>query len=124
MIKEESNLRNLKEDEFLRGERPDGSIIGIYRNLFYGQQKNRKNPLAGFLHVDLIDTGAFVNSSRLLKQQAGIYRFGFTDSKAPDLLERYGRDIAGLSQETFNKFQIDIIKPRFVRKIKNSLGQR
>lgn len=126
----EPRLKQIKYNEFLQGDRPDGSLIGTYRNLAYASDKARKNPLAGFPNVDLIDTGAFARSAKLYSPQKSLFKFRFTDSKAPDLLEKYNKgetgqqSIENISQTEFNKIQSEIIKPRFFKKIKEQIGQR
>lgn len=129
IIKEESNLSRIKQDEFERGQRPDGSLIGHYRSPLYAIAKQKKNPFAGG-NVDLIDTGSFVESAYLRNPKEGIFTFGFTDSKANDLLNKYDsgengqQSITNISQKSFNKFQQEIIKPRFKIKLSRELGQR
>jgi len=55
--------------------------------------------------VDLILTGSFSNS--LFPKGTGKRSFIFdgTDSKLPDLVDKYGEDILGLSQEKFDELQ-------------------
>lgn len=120
IIPSQDDLVNLKESEFKRGERPNGSIIGAYRSESYSIFKARQNPLAGGA-VDLILSGDFVNSAYLKRPSAGKYIFGFRDHKARSLFGKYGTDIAGLNQNTFNQFLKEKIKPNFVREIKNRL---
>ena len=119
----EDDLVDLKEAEFKRGDRPDGSPIGRYRSPAYSLFKQRQNPLAGG-DVDLILTGAFINSAFFKSTEPGKYLFGFRDYKTPDLFAKYGSDIAGLNQNTFNRFLLDKIKPKFILNIKQQLGQR
>jgi hypothetical protein len=119
LVKSETILKDLKENEFLRGERPDGSPIGRYRSPAYSMFKQRMNPLASG-DVDLILTGKFINSFFVLKTPTKDGRlFGARDSKRTSLVEKYGSDIMGLNQQVFTKFEKDIIIPRFVYKIKN-----
>lgn len=116
----QDDLINLKEAEFKRGERPNGSIIGVYRSPAYSMFKQRQNPIAGG-DVDLILTGDFINSAFLKRPSSGVYIFGFRDYKARSLFDKYGTDIAGLNQNTFNLFLKEKIQPNFVREIKNRL---
>lgn len=116
----QDDLVTLKENEFKRGDRPNSSIIGTYRSRSYSLLKQRQNPLAGG-DVDLILTGDFINSAYLKRPSAGKYLFGFRDQKARSLFSKYGTDIAGLNQNTFNLFLKEKIQPNFVREIKNRL---
>jgi hypothetical protein len=113
-------LIDLKEAEFKKGDRPSGKPLGKYRSKTYAALKQRMNPLAHG-DVDLILTGSFINSAFITKPTEGTYLFGFRDSKTNSLIERYGTDIKGLNQETFNGFQNNVIKPVLVEKIKARL---
>ena len=88
-----------------------------YRSLDYERYKQAKNPIAGG-KVDLINTGDFVDAMYLLKPKQGRYLFGNRDTKRNILKEIYGNDIFGLNQKVFEKFQLQIIQPRFIRAIK------
>ena len=117
LIKEESSLKLLKEQDFLEGDIfGDGTTLR-YRSISYERYKEAKNPLANG-KVDLINTGAFVDAMYLLKPKQNRYLFGNRDSKRNILKEIYGENIFGLNQKVFDKFQTDIIKPRFIRAIK------
>jgi hypothetical protein len=118
LIKEESNLKLLKEQDYLQGDIfGDGRSYASYRSKSYEQEKRAKNPIAGG-KVDLINTGAFVDAMYLLKQRQGRYLFGNKDSKRNILKEIYGDNIFGLNQTVFDKFQKEVIAPRFIRAIK------
>ena len=117
VLKEEGNLKQLKEQDFLEGDIYGNGKKYTYQSNSYSQLKRTMNPLAGGF-VDLIFTGSFVESMYLLKPKQGRYLFGATDKKRSKLVEAYSINIMGLNQNVFEKFQIDIIKPRFVRKLK------
>lgn len=118
MVKEETAIKTLKEQDFLDGDiYGDGKTLMSYRSRNYEIFKSKLNPIAGGA-VDLILTGKFVDAMYLLKPNNGRYLFGNTDSKKNILTQKYGANIFGLNQNVFTKFQIDIIKPRFIRKIK------
>lgn len=127
ILKEESSLKYLKEQEFLHGERPDGSRIGYYGSVSYAKQKQRQNPLAGG-KVDLIKSGDFVYSAYLLKPVNKSWLFGFRDGKTSDLMRKYNtgmngqKNLKSLNQKTFTKFERDIIAPRFIRRFNQALG--
>lgn len=120
LIKDEKTIKLLKEQDFLTGDIfGNGTDVG-YRSKNYETFKASKNPLAGG-SVDLILTGAFVDAMKLNKGKQGRYIFGNTDSKRTMLSEKYGNDILGLNQTVFDKYQKEIIAPRFIRKIKDNL---
>lgn len=134
LIKDEKTLKILKEQDYLEGDiYGDGSYATYHPQNSY--EANRKagydlyepfkanlNPLANG-KVDLILTGAFVDAMYLLKPKQGKYLFGNRDKKRNKLVEQYGKEIFGLNQTVFDKFQKDIIAPRFRRKIKNILNK-
>lgn len=122
-------LKEAKRNEFLSGDRPDGSEIGRYRNylmpngITYSMFKNQMNPLAGEGYVDLIFTGQFERSLFPRRNSNNSYIFASTDSKADDLIAKYGIDIMGLNQESFNKLQKEKYAFDLVRYIKKRIGQ-
>jgi len=118
LVKDETTLKTLKEQDFLQGDIfGDGKSYASYRSKGYENYKRAKNPIAGG-KVDLINTGAFVDAMRLGKGRNGRYMFGNTDKKRNILKEMYGPNIFGLNQNVFNKYQKEIIAPRFIRAIK------
>jgi hypothetical protein len=121
IVKEETTLKQLKEQDFLEGDIYGNGTLVAYRSKNYEIFKSRKNPLAGGA-VDLINTGAFVDAMKLNKPKGNKYLFGNTNSKRKILVDKYGIDIFGLNQNVFDKFQIEIIKPRFVKKLKDILN--
>jgi hypothetical protein len=121
IVKEETALKTLKEQDFLEGDIYGNGTLVSYRSKNYEIFKFSKNPLAGGA-VDLINTGAFVDAMKLNKPKGNKYLFGNTDRKRKLLVDKYGIDIMGLNQTVFDKFQIEIIKPRFVRKLKDILN--
>jgi hypothetical protein len=116
MKQDEPELRELKIDELKHGERPDGSQIGTYKNAAYQKFKQQKNPTAKG-KVDLVLSGKFSQSVFLPKGRSGKYLFGARDRKKPILTDRYGGDIMGLNQKTFNEYQIKQI-PEVLKKLK------
>jgi hypothetical protein len=122
LIKDESNLKELKKQDFLKGDIHGDNSLHKYGSLSYEAFKSEMNPIAGG-SVDLILTGAFVESAYLLKPNQNKYLFGFTDGKSSALTKKYGTKIKGLNQGVFNKYQIDIVAPKFKRVLKKQLGQ-
>jgi hypothetical protein len=117
LVKDEKTIKQLKEQDFLEGDIYGNDTYDSYRSRDYEIFKSRKNPLAGG-NVDLILTGAFVDAMYLLKPKQGRYKFGNTDKKRNILKEMYGENIFGLNQRVFEKYQKEIISPRFLRRIK------
>jgi len=123
LIKEEDTLIMLKEQDFLEGDIYGTGTKDTYAWKSYAEEKFKKNTRAGFGNVDLINTGAFIDSFKLNKPKANRYQFGATDPKRNTLVGMYGIDIMGLNQQVFEKFQIEIIKPRFVKKLKEIINK-
>jgi len=119
ILKEESAIKTLKEQDFLEGDIYGNGTLVRYRSKNYEIFKANKNPKAGGA-VDLIVTGQFVDAMYLLKPRGSRYKFGNTDKKRNILKEMYGDNIFGLNQAVFEKFQKDIIAPRLIRKIKTT----
>jgi len=113
---DEQELKNLKLNELKHGEKPDGSPIGAYRSSSYEKFKRRLNPTAGG-KVDLILKGDFSGDMQLQKKGAGRLTFNSRDRKKPWLIKRYGIDIMGLNQSTFNAFQANRM-PEVLRQLK------
>ena len=122
LLKEEDTLRMLKEQDFLEGDIYGSGSKDTYASSEYSMFKKKQNPIAGG-NVDLILTGAFIDSFKLNKPKENRYLFGATDPKRGVLVSKYGIDIMGLNQQVFDKFQKEIIAPRFVRKIKDILNR-
>ena len=121
IIKEETAIKTLKEQDFLEGDIYGDGTRQVYENRDYSLYKSQLNPLAGG-SVDLIVTGQFVDAMYLLKPKQGKYLFGNTDKKRNILKLMYGDNIFVLNQKVFEKFQRDIIAPRFIRKIKQKIN--
>ena len=111
-----------KYKEFQRGDRPDGTAIGFYRNSGYGLFKRNLNPLAGGT-VDLILTGSFTRGLFVESLGNSRYIFDSTDDKTDDLIGKYGQDIMGLNQGEWYRLQREVHAPLLIRFIKRQLGQ-
>lgn len=116
-------LKDLKEEEFEIGDIRSNQTTSRYKGVDYAEQKYEQNPRAGFGIVDLINTGAFIDSFKLNKPKQNKYLWGATDPKRNKLVSKYG-DIMGLNQQTFEDFQIVIIKPLFIKKLKEKLNAK
>ena len=88
-LKEERNIRELIQNRWLFGKKPDGSIIGYYRSPMYALEKRAKNQKAGAGVVDLTDTGSLGNKIKIALVSQGIEVFS-QDEKYNDIAEKYG----------------------------------
>lgn len=88
----------LVRDRWIKGKRPDGTIIGEYRDPFYREQKLLQNPIAGG-NVDLILTGALSFDLTVFPTSGGDFNIFSKDEKALSIADKYGLDVYGLSPD-------------------------
>ena len=119
----EDKLRDLKYDEYEQGDIFSNHTTLRYKWDWYGNYKYEINPRA-MGNVDLIYTGSFIDSFKINKPNKNAYLFGATDSKRNELVGRYGIDIMGLNQDTFNSFQKDIIAPLFIQDLQKIINKK
>ena len=114
---QDKSLKAEKIKEFEYGVRPDGNRIGQYRNPFYKDFKQRKNPKAGGT-VDLILTGQFTNGLYLTSRFKRAFIFESRDKKSENLKGKYGMDIMGLNEDFFYNKQKFEYAPLLIIEIK------
>jgi hypothetical protein len=78
------------------------------------------NPKPGFGTPDLRLTGEFY-SEFTLPQQTDFFQFGSNDPKTRFLVDRYGRNIFGLSDKSKNQYINDIFYQKFMAAVKRQL---
>jgi hypothetical protein len=121
--KNERVLLQYKKFDFLNADISGDGVTKLdYKNQEYQEYKFYKNPMAKG-HVDLIDTGNFINSFFLQSPLNNKTLFGASDSKALDLIEKYGDEILGINNNRFKLFLTKYIKENFIKAIKKELGQ-
>lgn len=103
-------LKETKINEFTFGLRPNYKKIGLYASDEYAHKKYLQNPLAGEGNVDLIKTGAFVNSLFVFRKSRNGYLFDSSNTNKDNLIGKYGMDIMGLNKETFEERQKNIYR--------------
>ena len=117
IILNDPQLKKQKINEFKHGKRPDGSLIGFYRDIDYAIFKQEINPSAGG-DVDLILTGSFTNQLFVEQVRPTAFLFDSTDSKRDSLVGKYGVDIMGLNDDYWRKRQIEVYLPVFRFQVK------
>jgi len=85
----------LQQQQMLQGETVTMDKIGMYRDMFYAEEKYKMNSLAGEGFVDLKYTGGFFKDMFLTVTENEIIIFS-KDEKASDLTKKYSNDIWGL----------------------------
>lgn len=106
-------------EQWKKGLRPDGSIIGVYRSSDYRQQKLAQNPEAGG-NVDLILTGALNRALTLNKILEATFTIFSNDSKAVMIAEKYGLDVYGLNAEEKEDF-LDMVAVQALNDLTNEI---
>ena len=108
-------LEEYQRLQMSRGQNNEGNPIGELRSAAYARRKKASGGIAPLGQVDLRDTGDFQDSI-FTKISNNFIKWGATDSKTSDLVQKYG-DIFGLSDFTLNEFQEEILKPRLIKEI-------
>ena len=106
-------------EQWKKGERPDGSIIGTYRSFAYQREKLAQNPEAGG-NVDLILTGALNRGLTLNKVFDATFTIFSTDSKAVMIAQKYGLDVYGLNEKDKQAF-LDMVSAQAFMTIFNRI---
>jgi hypothetical protein len=110
-------------DQLERGEGSDGQPLKKYRNPEYAQKKNKLNPIPGLGNPDLRVTGAY-HKSLYVEIVGDRVRFLASDIKAPKLEEQFGTEVIyGHNQETRKEFIRSVLRPAFMREVKDQLSK-
>lgn len=121
IAKTTNDMVKLNQEQLTYGLRADGKKIGHYRNSEYAAMKNAMNPLPGFGFVDLILTGAFYESFEIDVNGDELERFA-TDSKADSLIDKYGDEVFGLTENNQEFYNEEIFYPLFTDSIEEQTG--
>lgn len=107
---EEALIVDANTEQLMRGEDSEGNVIDPpYASKHYAELKLFLNP-AGV--VDLNLTGAFHAKFRLVVSKGWPAYLYSTDKKAPELKEKYGKDIYGVQQESLDDIVDSSILPK------------
>lgn len=101
LLDKESEIRDMIKQRWLLGKRPDGDIIGVYRDNLYQVFKSGLNNRAGGT-VDLTLTGDLGNRIKATLEQKGIEIIS-TDEKFNEISEKYGLDNFNITEEEENE---------------------
>lgn len=129
--KNESELITYKKQEYEVGNiygEPDAKATYSMKSRvkkkgkeLYRNYKNKINPKAGLGNVDLILTGDFINSFKLLPKKNDKYLFDATDDKKDELEATYG-NIFGMTDVHFQDFLKTFVADDFRKAIKKQLS--
>lgn len=120
VTKDEAVVLNRKQLYF-SSVRSDGSYLQAYRSEFYAEYKNQKNPSPGFGAPDLYDTGSFQNKMFAVVN-GGKLEFSSKDSKIDKLVEKYGKNIFGLTKQSLEEYAKVTVHNELVRRVKEVTG--
>lgn len=108
-------IDNLIKNQWLHGEAQDDMPLGQYASKPYAIYKNEKNSLPGFGFIDLIDTGATIDSLQTeVTDDSLVYNL---QSDRNELLDRFGERILGLNYQSRLKL-IEFVSPLLTERIK------
>lgn len=118
IIRNEAWIRNNIRNRWLKGLRPDGSIIGEYASESYAEDKFKQNRLAGFGNVDLtltkslgekIEIGGFQNEYEIFSK----------DRKYDEIVDKYGEDNFNITpeqeEELLNKAKVYALEQMLIQ---------
>lgn len=111
----------LNKEQLEAGYGADGKRIGRYRSQVYAQMKNAMNPLPGLGNVDLILTGAFSDSFQVDVNGDEIERIA-TDSKTDVLIDKYGDDVFGLTDNNQEFYNEEVFYPVMADQVTDQTG--
>lgn len=97
MENKEKIVQKVRE-QWKEGVRPDGTIIGVYKGLYYARKKRAMNPAAGG-NVDLILSGSLNENLTVNPLKTNIFSIYSTDKTAEYMEDRYGLDVFGMNIE-------------------------
>lgn len=117
LLERENDIKQMIKTRWKLGKRPNGDLIGFYRDVEYAIFKQTINPSAGG-DVDLILSGNLVNSIRLTLQSKGIEIIS-TDEKFEEISLKYGLDNFNITddEETIllDTITAEVIKDIFLK---------
>lgn len=99
ILAKEGEITDLIRERWKKGERPDGSAIGVYRDHEYADYKYQLNPEAGYGFVDLREHGDLERGLHLSGPSGTVYDIYSRDEKFNKIADKYGDDNFDLSPE-------------------------
>ena len=104
----------------MKGENATGKRIGRYRNPAYARLKNSMNPVPGLGVPDLKLTGKF-HREIFAEIRGDKVIIDSVNEKTEALVEKYGETIFGLNVENKNELIEEVIRPVFMRNMREKL---
>lgn len=119
MMEYEDEVRKWIKERWLLGDRPDGSIIGVYRSSEYAMFKQQMNPKAGG-DVDLTLTESLGDKIQMIPKSKAMFQIISTDSKYSEIVEKYGDVNFNLSPDKL-ELLFDMIGNQIINKVLNNI---
>lgn len=113
-------ISQLNREQLEEGFDSNGERLRKYRNPIYARKKAAMNPKPGLGNPDLKLTGRFYRGIRADVEDGQIHVYS-TDSKDPDLVEKYGSDIYGLGPVKGQEYVDNHLQPSFQGLIREKL---
>lgn len=120
LLDNETNIRQMIKKRWLLGKRPDGSLIGYYRDIEYAIFKQSINPSADG-DVDLIVSEQLVNNIKTVLSNKNI-EIVSTDVKFESISLKYGLDNFNITEEETNKLLDEIMSEVVINIFKKLWG--
>lgn len=105
--------------QLLRGERADGSKIGVYKSDAYARKKHAQNPLAGYGYMDWRLTGE-LHADLFADVREGSVVLDSADWKVGHLIDAHG-DPFGLNKDNRGTYAKDHLQPEAVTQIRKQI---
>lgn len=106
LLERKEEIKQLIKNRWLQGKRPDGDIIGIYKDAEYAFFKHSINPLADG-NVDLTYNRDLVNNIDFAMQSKAVEVFSH-DWKFDHISTKYGLDNFNITDEETYKIMDEI----------------
>lgn len=107
LVDREPEIREFIKSRWKLGKRPDGSLIGFYRDVDYAIFKQQINSAAGG-DVDLTLTGSLGDRIKVILQSKGIEIYS-DDWKFEHIAIKYGIDNFNITEEQENELLDEIM---------------
>jgi len=100
---------NMNRAQLMQGMDSQGNSLGKYQSESYARFKRTLNPRGV---VDLKLTGSF-HENFFIASEVPLIIWSY-DEKTNDLVEKYGEDIFGLTEDNRKAYLVGYIRPRFI----------
>ena len=118
---EKQNIDLNRKQLYQKSIDSEGNNLRLYSSALYALEKERRNPLPGFMRPDLYNTGAFQLKFFAVVTSKDIV-YGSSDVKSSALEAKYGGKIFGLTKENKAIYSLDVVYPLLQNVITQKTG--